>query len=165
MLVSINCLLESRYNFRHLKHRYPIQLHNFQINRSINMIVLRLCEHTNPNNFSVSIFKLLTKYQGSDPDGRVIQLIRKCIIKHTDTVVLDKEKNEQLDVIVIFQLIYEFCFKFYSETASDSIKESMKPIKNYLQRIVLTKRYKVWKILNNEWWIRALNVHWIKFRC
>jgi hypothetical protein len=68
-----------------------------QIFRSLNVVVIRLCEHSNPNACFVSLMRLLIKYQGSEPEGRIIALIRKCLFKHVD-VFLDPAKYEQLDL-------------------------------------------------------------------
>lgn len=52
-----------------------------QIFRSLNVVVIRICEFSNPNSCFVALMRLLIKYQASEPDGRIISLIRKCLFK------------------------------------------------------------------------------------
>jgi len=109
-------------------------------------VVIRLCEFSNPNNCFVSLMKLLIKYQLSEPDGRIIALIRKCLFKHVD-VFLDPAKYEQLDLQVVFDLLHSYYSKFYIDPVAESVKETCRTLNVYIQRLVVTKRYKVLNFL------------------
>lgn len=86
--------------------------------------------------------KLLIKYQATDPDSRIIGLVRKCLFKHVD-VFLDPAKHELLDLSAIFDLLYAYYSKFYVDPTSESVKETCRTLHVYIQRLVVTKRYKV----------------------
>lgn len=104
--------------------------------------MIRICEYSNPNNCFVALMKLLLKYQSSEPDGRVIALIRKCVFKHVD-VFLDSVKHEQLDLNLVFENLFAYFSKFYVEPIHESVKETSRTLHVYIQRLVVTKRYKV----------------------
>lgn len=86
--------------------------------------------------------KLLIKYQSSDPQGRIISLLRKCIIKHVD-ILTDPARHEKLDLNVVLENLYAYYSKFYTESNTDSVKETCRTLQSYIQRLVVTKRYKV----------------------
>jgi len=111
--------------------------------RALNTIVIRICQHTNMNNCSTALLKLLAKYQSSEPNGRVIMLVRKCLVKHIEAFT-QPGKHEQLDLVVVFQLMNEFFTRFHpdGQQIPEPVKESVKPLQAYLQRVVVLKRYK-----------------------
>ncbi|KAI1728792.1 HEAT repeat domain-containing protein [Ditylenchus destructor] len=114
-----------------------------QIFRSLNVVVIRICEFSNPNSCFVALMRLLIKYQASEPEGRIIYLIRKCLFKHVD-VFLDPAKYEKLDLLAVFGLLHEYFSKFYvGEPVPESVKETCRTLNVYIQRLVVTKRYKV----------------------
>uniref|UniRef100_A0A915DA60 TOG domain-containing protein n=1 Tax=Ditylenchus dipsaci TaxID=166011 RepID=A0A915DA60_9BILA len=118
-----------------------------QIFRSLNVVVIRICEFSNPNNCFIALMKLLIKYQTNEPDGKIISLIRKCLFKHVD-VFLDPGKYEQLDLHAVFDLLHEYFSKFYvGEPVPESVKETCRTLNVYIQRLVVTKRYKVLNFL------------------
>uniref|UniRef100_A0A914H2Z5 TOG domain-containing protein n=1 Tax=Globodera rostochiensis TaxID=31243 RepID=A0A914H2Z5_GLORO len=105
---------------------------NKQIFRSLNIVVIRLCEFTNPNVCFVALIKLIMKYQSSDPGSQMSTLIHKCLTKYTDTIV-DPVKIEKVDLLTVLSPIHEYYSRFYV------IDEQTKQIPE--TRLVVKRRY------------------------
>lgn len=58
----------------------------FQVFRSLNVVVIRLCEFTHPSVCFLALMKLIMKYQAADPKGKMMDLLRKCMIRRTETL-------------------------------------------------------------------------------
>jgi hypothetical protein len=110
-----------------------------QIVRSLNVIVLRLCDQTHSTSFFLASCKLLTAYQDSDPNGRVIGLIRKCFFKFCDALMNEK-RSQQLDLEKVFTAVHAFFERFGPQQTQSSV-ESCKTLEYIIQRLVVSIRY------------------------
>jgi hypothetical protein len=110
--------------------------------------------------------KLAVRYQDSqhpDPGGKMVEMIRKCMIKHTD-VLADPMRVEQviflkynlqseyflldqIDVPTVLEPVHAYYLRFYVPNEQREIdectKQTTKVICIYIQRLVVHKRYSV----------------------
>lgn len=114
----------------------------------MNNIAVRLCESAHSKSCFISLMKLLMQYQETDPEGRIIFLIRKCIFKHLNRF-FEPDFFKEIDLQCIFDLFYEWFNKFYVDPVTESVKETLRTLNNYTHRIILAKRYKVFLIVKN----------------
>ena len=99
---------------------------NDQIFRSLNIVVIRLCDSTNPNSCFVALMKLIIKYQAQQPDGKMMDCVRKCMIKHTE-ILADPNKVEQVfhNIIILFFIIFRLIFPPCLSQSTPIIRASM----------------------------------------
>lgn len=55
----------------------------------------------------------------------------------------DPVRHEKLDLNAVLENLYAYYSKFYTEPNSESVKETCRALQSYIQRLVITKRYKV----------------------
>ncbi|KAL3095609.1 hypothetical protein niasHT_024435 [Heterodera trifolii] len=122
-----------------------LKILNKQVFRSLNIIVIRLCEFTNPNVCFVALMKLVMKYQASDPGGQLSSLVRKCLTKFTDAIV-EPTRIEKVDILTVLHPIHEYYSRFYvadgqTNQISDTVKDTSKLLCIFLQRLVINQKY------------------------
>lgn len=75
---------------------------NDQIFRSLNIVVIRLCDSTNLNSCFLALMKLIIKYQAQQPDGNIMDCLRKCMIKHTEVLADPIKVAQVFDSLLLF---------------------------------------------------------------
>ncbi|KAH7717073.1 CBR-ZYG-9 protein [Aphelenchoides avenae] len=128
----LELMCDERLNMLETKH---------QIIRSLNVIVVRICEHGDPTSLFQAITRLLMQYQESDPNGRMIGLIRKCVFKQSDSL-MDADRAQRLDLEKVFETLHAF-YEQFKPQKTESTKESCGTFDHYIQRLVILLRYKV----------------------
>ncbi|KAL7079082.1 hypothetical protein ACQ4LE_001573 [Meloidogyne hapla] len=123
-----------------------------QVFRSLNVVVIRLCEFTHPSVCFLALMKLIMKYQATEPKGKMMDLLRKCMIKRTETLT-DPAIVDMIDIPTLLEYINNYITRFYITTDGRdldvSVKETSKLLFICVQRIVVKKKYSILNYLDH----------------
>uniref|UniRef100_A0A915M7Y5 TOG domain-containing protein n=2 Tax=Meloidogyne incognita group TaxID=654580 RepID=A0A915M7Y5_MELJA len=124
-----------------------------QVFRSLNVVVIRLCEFTHPSVCFLALMKLIMKYQAAEPKGKMMDLLRKCMIKRTETLT-DPAIVDMIDIPTLLEHINTYITRFYITTneghdSDASVKETSKLLFICVQRIVVKKKYSILNYLDH----------------
>uniref|UniRef100_A0A914YW63 TOG domain-containing protein n=1 Tax=Panagrolaimus superbus TaxID=310955 RepID=A0A914YW63_9BILA len=101
--------------------------------RSVNVIAVKLCDNSEINECFCALLHLLDSYVSTEAPLKCIELLLKCIFKHSESFLQPEHGSIQIDRMVTeLDLIFN---KYYTKQASGTMKRVIDSLKLVTQRL------------------------------
>ncbi|KAK0402445.1 hypothetical protein QR680_016337 [Steinernema hermaphroditum] len=115
--------------------------HGKWVIRSLNVVLMKLCEFTDPSSFIVGAVKLICMFLDSEySEGKLMDFLHKCLYKQTERLV--KPECAELDLDHVILSVHEFMERF-PDDSNPAIKSSRKAVEVVIQRVVVATRHRI----------------------